>query len=158
MEKELTKTEEQVMHSPGLVYVTTTSPMSYWGYLRRDSAGEMASLFDGSASTTVWMVRDRLKIVAGSYDSSVFYDDISWVVYNGLKNGYVASYGTRPADTFHDEAWFDENNPYQELRHTPGAGSNFSLSSYVTAYPESGGRFETTESDMVPFDKSKTGY
>lgn len=151
-------TEEQVMHSPGLVYVTKTSPMSYWGYLRRDSAGEMASLFDGSAFTTVWMVRDRLKIVAGSYDSSVFYDDISWVVYNGLNNGYVASYGTRPADTFHDDAWFDENNPYQELRHTPGAGSNFSLSSYVTAYPESGGRFETTESDMVPFDKSKTGY
>lgn len=144
-------TERQVMNAPGLVYRTKSSRMSYWGYLRRATSSELAGLFDGSYSTIVWMVRDRLWIEAGSYDNTVFEDDISWVVYNGLNNGYIATFGLPDGST----VW-DENNPYQELRHT--AGTHFSLSTYVTPYPESGGRFKTTEADMVPFDNTKTGY
>ena len=150
-------TEKQVMHTPGQVYRTKDSPMSYWGYLRRDTPSQLAALFDGTHTETVWMVRDRAIIEAGNYNkTTVFYDDISWVVYNGLNNGYIATYGTTPADDSHDEPWLDADNPYQELEHI--AGTNFYLSAYVTPYSETGGRFTTTEADMVPFDKTKAGY
>lgn len=151
-------TEEQVMHAAGLVYRKKDEAISYWGYLRRSSPSELARLFEGTNTATVWMVRDRAKIVAGSYDKNVFYNDISWVVYNGLNNGYIATYGTTAADgTTHTVDWWDEDNPYQELRHAISA-TDFSLSSKVTAYPESGGRFVTEASNMVPFDKDVTGY
>lgn len=150
-------TESQVMHAPGKVYSTKSSQMAYWGYLRRDTPSELAALFDGTHNVIVWMVRDRAIIEAGSYNkTTVFYDDISWVVYNGLNNGYIATYGTTPAGGSHTEPWLDTNNPYQELQHI--AGTNFYLSAYVTPYSETGGRFTTTEADMVPFDKTKEGY
>lgn len=151
-------TEAQVMHAAGLVYRTKSDPISYWGYLRRNSPSDLAILFNGTNTATVWMVRDRARIVAGSYDKNVFYDDISWVVYNGLNNGFIAPYGTTAADgTAHTTDWWDEDNPYQELRHSISA-TDFSLSSLVTAYPEIGGRFTTEAGDMVPFDKDVTGY
>ncbi len=150
-------TEEQVMRAnPGLVYRTKASRMSYWGYLSKSTPSELAALFSGTATTTVWMVRDRALIEAGTYKSDIFYDDISWVVYNGLNNGYVATFGYKTGYSSDEDPSFDAKNPYQELRHVAGTG--FKLSGKVTAYPESGGRFTTTEADMVPFDKTKTGY
>lgn len=159
-------TEQEVMNSPGLVYRTTGDDMSYWGYLRRSTSNQIKDLFDEDITdqtVTIWMIRDRAWIEAGSYKKKTatstpgdgsFYDDISWVVYNGLNNGYIATFGTTPADgTNHIKPWLDEDNPYQELSH---GMDPFTVSSEVTAYPESGGRFTRTEQDMVPFDKTKT--
>lgn len=155
-------TETQVMHTSGQVYRTKDSRMSYWGYLRRSTPNKIKELFDEEITdqtVTIWMVRDRAWIEAGTYKSDVFYDDISWVVYNGLTNGFIATYGTTPAGGTHTQPWLDEANPYQELRHTSSASSTgFTLSASVTPYPESGGRFTTTVNDMVPFDKTKEGY
>lgn len=158
-------TEKDVMNAPGLVYRTTGDDMSYWGYLRRSTSNQIKDLFDEditNQTVTIWMVRDRAWIEAGSYKKTSasgdggFYDDISWVVYNGLNNGYIATFGTTPSDgTTHLEPWLDENNPYQELSH---GMDPFMVSSEVTAYPESGGRFTTTKEDMVPFDKTKSTY
>lgn len=147
-------TEEQVMHSPGLVYRSKGLDMSYWGYLRRATPGELAALFSGTTTETVLLVRDRLWIEAGDYDTNVFENDISWVVYNGLNNGYIASYSLPEGASV-----VDPSNPYQELRYTRTENpASFTLSTVVTPYPESGGRFATTESNMVPFDKNVTGY
>ena len=172
-------TEEQVMHAPGLVYRKVSDdpskpsdPMSYWGYLRRSTPNEVSVLFDENITdqtVTIWMVRDRAWIEAGNYKKKTatstpgdgsFYDDISWVVYNGLSKGFIATYGTTKADgTTHTKPWFDANNPYQELIHTVfSSDTEFSISSEVTAYPESGGRFTTTVDDMVPFDKDHPMY
>lgn len=158
-------TEEQIMHDPDLMYLTKDDPMSYWGYLRRATPESMASLFvAGDPTTTVWLVRDRLWIEAGSYRTDLFYDDIQWVVYNGLNRCFIAPYSLSPEDDTHDEDWLDPANPYQELRYTRTETGTpvFALSSYLTPYPESNpvsaGRFTTSKSDMVPFDKSKTGY
>lgn len=149
-------TEEQVMHSPEFVYRTKDDAISYWGYLRRDSPSEMAALFDGTATTTVLMIRDRAWIESGTYDHNVFEDNISWVVYNGLNRGYIATRGIPEG-----ESQMDTDNPYQELLYTnvvAGQTVTFTTSTVVTPYPETAGRFTTTEDNMVPFDKNKTGY
>lgn len=158
-------TEKDVMYAPGLVYRTKGDDMSYWGYLRRSTSNQIKELFDEDITdqtVTIWMVRDRAWIEAGSYKKKTpsstpgdgsFYDDISWVVYNGLNNGYIATFGTTPAGGTHTKPWLDEDNPYQELSHDMDP---FTVSSVVTAYPEIGGRFTTTKDDMVPFDPTKT--
>lgn len=144
-------TEEEVMHNPNLVYRSTGDAMSYWGYLRRNSPSELAALFDGATTTTVLMIRDRLWIEAGSYDHNVFEDDISWVVYNGLNRGFIATYGIPQGETA-----MNADNPYQELHYSNE--QQFTTSTVVTPYPESGGRFTTTVENMVPFDPDKPGY
>ena len=158
-------TEDQVMHESGLVSRSIGNPMAYWGYLRRSTANEVAVLFDEDITdqtVTIWMVRDRAQIVAGNYKKRTerstpgdgsFYDDISWVVYNGLSKGHIAMYGYSFDDSNPPMPIHDADSPYKELTET-----NLSSISEVTPFDEEGGRFKTTEADMVPFDKEVTGY
>ncbi len=170
-------TEKEVMNAPGLVYSQAGDEIAYWGYIRRDSSAELAELFGRTVLELVWMVRDRLWIEAGRFNdtSSGFFkegddpdiDGPRWVVYGGLNRGYIATFGLPVPQTGYDVTAdnpfgpyaFDENNPYQELRHIwQDSPARFALSARVTPYPESGGRFQTAEADMVPFEQGVQGY
>ncbi len=172
-------TETEVMNAPGLVYSEAGGRIAYWGYLRRNSAAELADVFSSSTTELVWMVRDRLWIESkGVFNNSAsgFYkegeatgiDGPRWVVYGGLNRGYIATKGLPVPKTGYDETadnpfgsyTFDGNNPYQELRHVwSSSPAKFALSSVVTPYPESGGRFTNIgEGDMVPFEPNVQGY
>lgn len=179
-------TETEVMHTPGLVYSGTTDPIAYWGYLRRSTPNEIKELFDEEITdqtVTIWMVRDRLWIEAGSFNntSTGFYnateaaslgndniEGVKWVVYGGLNRGYIATFGLPVPENFDTTAdnpfetyTLNQDNPYQELRHVWVQNpAKFAVSSVVTPYPDvdKSSRFETTEADMVPFEKTVNGY
>ena len=176
-------TETEVMNAPGLVYSEAGGRIAYWGYLRRNSAAQLADVFSSSTTELVWMVRDRLWIESkGVFNNSAsgFYKEGErdpnnntmqgprWVVYGGLNRGYIATKGLPVPKTGYDETadnpfgsyTFDGNNPYQELRHVwSSSPAKFALSSVVTPYPESGGRFTNIgEGDMVPFEPNVQGY
>lgn len=158
-------TEKEIMNAPGLVCSSAGSSssdgsrMAYWGYLRRENAQQLKAVIS-TGQSIVYMVRDRACIQAGTVASNL--TDVSWVVYNGLKHGYIASFGKTKADgQTHTSDWYDSDNPYQELSYTLD-GDSFSLSTELTPYPDedpiANGRFTTSLSDMVPFNSDNSMF
>lgn len=153
-------TEVQVMHDSNIVCSKVndivndedpeppSDPMAYWGYLKEDNPDDLADLLDptSNSTTTIWMVRDRLWIEAGGHGEDI--SDVKWVVYNGLKKGYLAPchFSVLNGTTI------DPVNPYQPVSYVNGVLETEVTPSVVND------RFVTEEGDMEPFDKDHPMY
>lgn len=98
-------TEEDIFHGQdestwGLT-ACRRDMIAYWGYFKAATAQEMAEIFDpyGSTITTIYLLRDRARIEAGSFATTSPNDiynpaSVQWTIYNGLSTGYVAPYNS----------------------------------------------------------------
>ena len=97
-------TEEEIFHGQtadtwGLT-ACRRDQIAYWGYHKEATAEAMAALFDpnNTATTTIYLLRDRARIEAGTFDTTnnpnYVPESVQWTIYNGLSTGYVAPYNT----------------------------------------------------------------
>lgn len=95
-------TEEQIFHGQdastwGLT-ASKRDQIAYWGYHKEANAEAMAELLDptNATTTTIYLLRDRARIEAGTFSTTLNpnFDpnSVQWTIYNGLSTGYVAPY------------------------------------------------------------------
>ena len=110
-------TEEDIFHGQDEATWGLTAclrdQIAYWGYFKAATAKAMADLFDpnNTTTTTIFMLRDRARIEAGSFATQApnnIYDpaSVQWTIYNGLSTGYVAPYNA----TTKFEGYYSNNN------------------------------------------------
>ena len=107
-------TEEEIFHGQdadtwGLT-ACKRDQIAYWGYHKEATAKAMADLFDpdNTATTTIYLLRDRARIEAGTFSTTLNpnYDatSVQWTIYNGKSSGYVAAYNGSGFDGYYSTA------------------------------------------------------
>ena len=142
-------TEEEIFHGQDAATWGLTAclrnTIAYWGYHKEATAEAMANLFDpdNSSTTTIYLLRDRARIEAGTFDerNNPTFDPatVMWTIYNGLSTGYVAPYST----TTRFEGYYSNE------------GGNLVSTSTLTPQANPA-RDVTNDDDLRPFSSSST--
>lgn len=144
-------TEEQIFHGQDAATWGITAclrdQIAYWGYHKEATAKAMADLLDpnNTTTTTIYLLRDRARIEAGTFSSSLNpnYDpaSVQWTIYNCLSTGYVAPY--------------DANNHTFEGYYTTTGGLKSTAAITPQANPA---RDVTDDADLRPFTTGSYMY
>ena len=138
-------TEEQIFNGQTEALWNLTASkrdqVAYWGYLKKATAEEMEYVFH-QGTTTIYLLRDRARIEAGSFNTILNpnYDpaEVKWTIYNGKSSGYVAPYNTTTS-SFEGYYALNEGTPEPTSVVTPQANP---------------ARDVTDEDDLRPFNSS----
>ncbi|MBO5595413.1 MAG: hypothetical protein J5917_01420 [Bacteroidales bacterium] len=119
--------ERNVLES---ITVSKDESVTFWGYFHGHTTAEVRDFVNAGSPATVYLLRDRAKLVGGTISDSNI-DSIQWIVTRGLSEGYAVPY---PYDN------------YYRLE-----GGRYYGNTAVTA--KNGAlRYVAAESDLVPFD------
>lgn len=81
--------EQTVLTDPALVS-SATDPVAFWGYFHGNTVGEMKNFLDADTPATLYILRDRARLIVGDIDPGIGIREIQWVVTRGLGEGYIA--------------------------------------------------------------------
>ncbi|MBQ9660507.1 MAG: hypothetical protein IJV37_04490 [Bacteroidales bacterium] len=111
-----------------------TDRVAFWGYYRGANTNEFRTWLNASPTNTVYLLRDRAKVVKGALSDSNI-QSVEWVATNGLDKGYVAPY---PFENYYKED-----------------GGSYYGNSAATPYEESGtATYTAAEGDLTNWESN----
>ena len=86
--------ERNVLES---ITVSKDESVTFWGYFHGHTTAEVRDFVNAGSPATVYLLRDRAKLVGGTISDSNI-DSIQWIVTRGLSEGYAVPY---PYDNYY---------------------------------------------------------
>ena len=83
--------ERHVLEETPELRSSSSDPVAFWGWIHRNTVGEMMSFVNASTPNKVYLLRDRAKLLGGSISDSNI-SSITWTVSRRLNEGYIAPY------------------------------------------------------------------